>query len=236
MRHPKATFLFEGGVGSRIRGEFERNFNGWQKQVFAHVYQQPIREQLAVAGIDPDTISFVLLTHLHWDHAGVIKDFPLAPVRVTRTEYDGASKAASDGAVGTFAEQFNDPSTKWDFITFKDSSFGPFRQSLDLFGDQSIVLVPLAGHTSGQLGMFVTLRSGERYFFIGDVSWSASAVRMARERIPFARDVVDAAPEAARRGLIMVHEIARSNPALHIMPAHDYEALKAIRELPQFTQ
>ena len=71
VRHPRATFLFEGGVGSRIQGEFERNFNGWQKALFAHVYERPLLEQLQSAGIDPATIDFLLLTHLHRDHAGV---------------------------------------------------------------------------------------------------------------------------------------------------------------------
>ena len=231
VRHPRATFLFEGGVGSRIQGEFERNFNGWQRALFAHVYERPVLEQLRSAGVDPATIAFLLITHLHWDHAGVIKDFPGTKVRVTREEFDGASKAAARGEVGTFAEQFNDPAIQWDFVRFADASFGPFRKSLDLFDDGSVVLVPLAGHTQGQLGMFLTLKSGERYFFIGDASWSAKAVGIPRERIPFARDMVDADPEAARRELVLIHRIAQANPRLHVIPVHDGEALEALPKL-----
>jgi glyoxylase-like metal-dependent hydrolase (beta-lactamase superfamily II) len=231
VRHPRATFLFEGGVGSRIQGEFERNFNGWQKALFAHVYERPLLAQLRSAGVDPAAIDFLVITHLHWDHAGVIKDFPGTKIRVTQEEYDGALKAAARGAVGTFAEQINDPTIQWDFVHFANARFGPFAQSLDLFGDGSVVLVPLAGHTEGQLGMFLTLKSGQRYFFIGDASWSAKAVGIPRERIPFARDMVDADPEAARRELVLIYKIAQSNPGLHIIPVHDGEALEALPKL-----
>ena len=97
VRHPRATFLFEGGVGSRIQGEFERNFNGWQKALFAHVYERPLLEQLQSAGIDPATIDFLLLTHLHRDHAGVTRPFPLTrPLR-------SAARTGSTGAFETRA-------------------------------------------------------------------------------------------------------------------------------------
>jgi glyoxylase-like metal-dependent hydrolase (beta-lactamase superfamily II) len=228
VRHPQATFLLEGGIGSRIAGEFKRNFNGWQKGLFAYDADQPLLSQLKDGGIDPEKLQFLLLTHLHWDHAGVIKDFPGTPVRVTREEYEGSLKAAAEGSVGTFREQFDDPSIKWDFVQFTDTPFGPYRRSLDLFNDQSVVLVPLAGHTPGGLGMFVTLKSGERYFFIGDLSWSAKAVEIPTERIPFARGLADSDAEAVRRELAFAHEVWRHNPGLHVVPAHDADALKAI--------
>ncbi len=39
-------------------------------------------------------------------------------------------------------------------------------RSLDLFGDGSLIVVPLAEH--GALGLFVALADGRRYFFKGD--------------------------------------------------------------------
>jgi glyoxylase-like metal-dependent hydrolase (beta-lactamase superfamily II) len=232
VRHPKATFLFEGGIGSRIDDEFERNFNWWQKQLFGgYVHHKPLLRQLADANIDPDKLAFLLLTHLHWDHAGVIRDLPGKTILVTRDEHDGMLNEAA--GVGTFKEQFDDPSIKWSFVQFTDKAFGPFGQSRDLFDDGSIVLVPLAGHTPGGLGMFVTMKSGKRYFFIGDVSWAAKAVKIPAERIPFAEGLADKDAEAVRRQLVFIHELWLANPDLLIMPAHDDEALKAIPELPQ---
>lgn len=228
VRHPQATFLFEGGIGSRIAGEFEHNFNGWQKGLFAYLTDEPLLFQLKKGGIDPGKLKFLLLTHLHWDHAGIIKDFPGTPVRVTQNEYEGSLKAGAEGSTGTFREQFDDPSINWDFIKFADRRFGPYPRSLDLFNDQSVVLVPIAGHTPGGIGMFVTLKSGERYFFIGDLSWSAKAIEIPAERIPFARGLVDNNGEAVRKELVVAFEVWRNNPGLHIVPTHDFDALKAI--------
>ncbi len=50
-----------------------------------------------------------------------------------------------------------------------------FDESLDLFGDGRLVLVPLPGHTPGSVGLFVTLDSGRRLFFSGDTSWRLEA-------------------------------------------------------------
>jgi glyoxylase-like metal-dependent hydrolase (beta-lactamase superfamily II) len=232
VRHPKATFLFEGGIGSRIQGEFQRNFNGWQKQLFGNFTpDRPLVRQLADAGVDPGKLDFLLLTHLHWDHAGVIKDLPGVPVLVSRAEHDGM--LANPAGVGTFKEQFDDPAIRWRLLDFADKPFGPFKRSIDLFDDGSVVLVPLAGHTPGGLGMLITLKSGERYFFIGDVAWAAQAIRIPAERIPFAEGIADRDPEAVRKELVFLHELWLANPGLHVLPAHDLSTLRAIPELPR---
>jgi glyoxylase-like metal-dependent hydrolase (beta-lactamase superfamily II) len=45
-------------------------------------------EALAPLGIKPDDVSDLLLTHMHWDHAGGIDLFPKARVWVQKDEYD----------------------------------------------------------------------------------------------------------------------------------------------------
>ena len=81
--------------------------------------------------------------------------------------------------------------------------------------------------------MFVTKKSGERFFFVGDLSWSAKAIEVPAERIPFARDLADRDAEAVRKELAFTREVWRKNPGLHIVPAHDADALKAIPPLAQ---
>ena len=36
------------------------------------------RDGLAMLGVDPETVEDVIVTHLHWDHAGTLDDFPRA--------------------------------------------------------------------------------------------------------------------------------------------------------------
>ena len=45
-------------------------------------------DALAPLGIKPDDVTDILLTHMHWDHAGGIDLFPSARVWVQKDEYD----------------------------------------------------------------------------------------------------------------------------------------------------
>ena len=231
VRHPEATFLFEGGIGSRIAGEFERNFSGLNAKLFAYEGRTPALEQLRAAGLAPSDFNFVLLTHLHWDHAGIIKDFPQTPIRLLEAEYEGAVTAGKIGNPGFFPEQYMDPAINWDFVKLDPVPFGPFERSKDIFGDGTAVLVELGGHTAGSLGLVLTRSPKERYFFIGDVSWSAEAVSIPAEKTPFARSLVDRNREETARTVALLHEIAKANPGLAIVPSHDATAFAALPRL-----
>jgi hypothetical protein len=51
-------------------------------------------------------------------------------------------------------------------ITFCSTSYEKFDRSYDLFGDGTVVLVPLADDDHNAAGVFVNLASGKSYFFI----------------------------------------------------------------------
>jgi glyoxylase-like metal-dependent hydrolase (beta-lactamase superfamily II) len=53
---------------------------------FSRTPGQDPRNALAAAGVDPHDVEFVLLTHLHWDHAGNCDLFPEATVLVQEAE------------------------------------------------------------------------------------------------------------------------------------------------------
>lgn len=46
------------------------------------------REAAAALGIDPDEVKDLIITHLHYDHAGRIDEFPAAQVWIQREELD----------------------------------------------------------------------------------------------------------------------------------------------------
>lgn len=51
-------------------------------------YERTPVAALAALGIAPDDISAIVLTHLHFDHAGTVPDFPQAVVYLQRSELD----------------------------------------------------------------------------------------------------------------------------------------------------
>src|SRR5699024_11704266 len=50
-------------------------------------------------------------------------------------------------------------------LNFEDNgySYGPFSKTIDLFNDNTIILVPLPGHTIGQFGLLLNITNKKNY-------------------------------------------------------------------------
>lgn len=72
IRGGNRTFVVDTGFD---RKEAERR--GW-----AHTLDRPVEDGLRAIGVQPDAVEDVILTHLHWDHAGNHDLFPRARYHV----------------------------------------------------------------------------------------------------------------------------------------------------------
>ncbi len=61
-RNGRHTVLFDAGYGDKY-GKLDRNF--WELED-----GNPVLESLAALGVTPEDIDLIVMTHLHWDHAG----------------------------------------------------------------------------------------------------------------------------------------------------------------------
>ncbi|MWA05429.1 MBL fold metallo-hydrolase [Actinomadura sp. LD22] len=101
-------------------------------------------------------VRHIVLTHLDVDHAGGLLDFPNAKVHLSAAELEAARRPL------TAQERFRYHAAQWahgpDWVphsTAGDTWFG-FSAVRDLPGlPPSILLVPLAGHTRGHLGVAI---------------------------------------------------------------------------------
>ena len=230
VQHPKGTFMFEGGIGGDVAGKMQRNFNGFQRSIFAYTAEGTARTQLEASSVSVDDIDFVLLTHLHWDHTGVIEGFPEKEIWTTEEEFNWGRENGS-GADGFFPEDYLKENLKWKFLKFGNIKYESFDRSLDLYGDGSIVLIPLPGHTAGSVGMFVTMKDGSRYLFSGDISWSQKALDIPAKRPPLGQHLADKFDEELTASLVTLHHLKKKYPELQIIPTHDQAAFKDIERL-----
>ncbi|MBF6166220.1 MBL fold metallo-hydrolase [Streptomyces gardneri] len=144
------------------------------------VLDQPIARQVEALGFSRDDVRDIIVTHLDLDHAGGLADFPRAAVHVYRDELE-----AVEGAYGRREKiryrpvQF-EHGPKWSVYDESDSReerwFG-FRAVRELRGLPSeILVVPLAGHTRGHVGVAVDtgngwlLHAGDAYTFHGQMA------------------------------------------------------------------
>lgn len=98
--------------------------------------------QLAELGYEPEDIDYVIMSHLHHDHAGNIRDFPDAEFIVHKDELQYAGWA--DGIQQLFY-------LEGDFGMLRSDEFDvtAVEDRHDLFGDGTIETIPTPGHTPG---------------------------------------------------------------------------------------
>ncbi|MCJ8288837.1 MAG: MBL fold metallo-hydrolase [Crocinitomicaceae bacterium] len=232
IQHPKGTFVFDTGLGSQIEGQFHDHFSFLDRQLFKFTKLNSLKEILLENKFSPDSIDFIIPTHLHFDHASGIEDFPKATVWTTKEEYDHAfSEEATPPAF--IKEQYDADFIKWNFMDFDTSAYEIFNESYDVFNDGTVVLVKLPGHTKGSLGMFVNLKSGKRYFFTGDLTWAAEAFIKPAEKHSIPRKKVDGDRGKVKEFIVMVHYLAKEKPEINLVPAHDFNAQKGIAHFPE---
>lgn len=146
---------------------------------------------LSAAGIDPATITDVLISHAHGDHVGGLVTtqgtlaFPNAVIRMSAPEWTYARAGAEAAGAGALLAA----------ITPKVQPFEPGAQVTP-----SIRAVPLAGHTPGHSG-YEIVSGQERLLYIGDALHS-SVISVARPDLVNAWDEDAAAGVATRRALL----------------------------------
>ena len=110
----------------------------------------------------PEKIQHIVLTHLHFDHAGGLPDFPNAWVHVYQPEY--AALRRPRGLVERLA--YNKPDfahgPKWVFHDEPNARWFDF-DAIHLDFKPQMYLVPLPGHTRGHCG--VAIRDGSGWLF-----------------------------------------------------------------------
>jgi glyoxylase-like metal-dependent hydrolase (beta-lactamase superfamily II) len=178
-------------------------------------------------------ITGIILSHLHWDHASGIKDFPGVEVWTTKEEFDWAMRP--DAPEGPYIQsQYSGNQIEWRFIQFAEVPYENFEQSLDVFRDGSVVLVPLPGHTPGAIGMFVNLRSGKRLFFIGDTTWTVEGVRLPAHKFWVSSLLVDYDKKKIEEAILKVHRLTQEYHEMVIVPTHDDKVQGAVGFFPTF--
>jgi glyoxylase-like metal-dependent hydrolase (beta-lactamase superfamily II) len=117
--------------------------------------------QLAKHGFPAEAVRHIVLTHLHFDHAGGLPDFPHAQVHVHRREHQAFHHPRSwievaydraDAAHGPHWVLYDRPDADWMGFEAIRLPFTP-----------TMYLVPLFGHTRGHCG--VAIQDGDHWTF-----------------------------------------------------------------------
>ena len=128
--------------------------------------------QIAGLGFDPGDVTDIVLTHLDFDHAGGLDDFPGARVHLLEEERDAAMHPANWRQRRRYRRAQWGSMDRWlTYRTEGETWFG-FEAVCELEGlPPEILMIPLVGHTLGHAGIAVRegdrwlLHAGDAYFF-----------------------------------------------------------------------
>jgi glyoxylase-like metal-dependent hydrolase (beta-lactamase superfamily II) len=179
---------------------------------------QTVLAQLSERGIDAADVSVVIMTHLHFDHASALSDFPSATVLLTGSEWNAAQAPRAYLHGYSIAQLDPRPSYRTlDFSVAPEQSRGPFARALDVFADGSVMLVSTPGHSAGHLSVIVRLKDREA-LIAGDAIYTMATLREG-ERPWRSEDA-----QAFEHSLLAIQAYDRENPQALIIPGHDMAA------------
>jgi N-acyl homoserine lactone hydrolase len=223
IEHPEGVIVVDTGETARVSepGYLPRWSPFFRFAVRERVEpEEEIGPQLERLGIQPGDVRIVVLTHLHTDHAGGLHHFPDTEILVSRTEMKYAA-----GLRGRLRGYVNKPWPSWfrpTLIDLPPVPFGPFPASRRLTEAGNVTLVPVPGHSPGQLGIVV--EDGDHSVFLaGDSSYTEGAML---------RGVVDGVgsdEDAERRTHERIRAYAATTPTVYLV-AHDPETVIRLAE------
>ncbi len=228
IHHGADFILFDTGLGKNIEKQFKHDMPWWAQSLFPYELGTPAVEQLPLD--IRRSLSKIFLSHVHWDHASALQDFPGSCVAIATEEKEELKVVKT---TATFPSQFSSGSLKWCDFAWSIKPYEGFEKSYDIFRDQSAVLVPLPGHTYGSVGLFLTI-SARKYFFIGDLTWSLKALKAGKSKFWASSKLVDRSRDETLATLQKVKKMSEKNTDLIIVPAHDSEAQDAIGYFPRW--
>jgi len=187
--------------------------------------QDTLTAQLATLGYTPADVGTAIVSHLHQDHIGGLRELKAADLLVSADEWAELSKAGPE-LRGFLRRHIQLPGLKWHHITMEptgDPSLAPFTESLDVMGDGSLVLLPTPGHTAGSMSLLVRRGTKAPLLLAGDLTYGADILE--RRQIPGV---------GSRHGLAVttakVLALKEQMPDLVVLPAHDPTAARRLLE------
>lgn len=140
--------------------------------------------QIEALGYRAEDVRHIVATHLDFDHAGGLEDFPDATVHVMAREYDDAF-GPKHGIVARnrWRERQLNGVRDWRRYGARGERWFGFDAVRDLEGlPPEILLVPLPGHTWGHAGVALSGDDGRWLLHAGDAYFYRGEMRGARRR------------------------------------------------------
>ncbi|MBU2703492.1 glyoxylase-like metal-dependent hydrolase (beta-lactamase superfamily II) [Sporomusaceae bacterium BoRhaA] len=222
IEHPiRGPILVDTGISWEQAREHSRYYTGVAKIVldedeYILEPEEQIPAQLRALGYECNDISTIILTHLHEDHIGGLKYFSHAKVIVSKIEWENRNKKFL-GLVPQIYSKSILPIRNWQLVTYSSGAFYNFSKCEDIFGDNSLVMIPTPGHTTGHSSVFIQCGSYQ-VLLCGDILYTLRHLAVEQVRsIILQPELVQDYIESVQN-IVGLHQLI---PNLIVIPGHD---------------
>lgn len=177
---------------------------------------KPLLAQLAGIGYPPEKVTYLALSHYHFDHTANANEFSAATWLVTKVERD-AMFAAKPPPVTI-------PSTYAQLMTMKTIMIAG---DCDVFGDGSVIVKPAPGHTPGHQVLYLKLAQTGGVVLSGDLYHFPESRTL--QRVP----TFDFDPEQSLASRAAIEGFLRSAGA-QLWIQHDFLGNAKLRKAPEY--
>lgn len=162
VAHPKGTLLWDTGVlPDRLLASGGSVTQGNPGSSAMATVTKPLKTQLAELGYAPQDITYLALSHCHWDHTANANDFAGATWLVRQEERDAMFAQPPSFARCLTSETFSALKNSKTVILKRDE--------YDVFGDGTVIIKSAPGHTPGHQVLFLKLRKSGPILLSGDL-------------------------------------------------------------------
>ena len=179
--------------------------------------------QLAALGYTPADVDTTIVSHLHQDHIGGLRELAGSDLLVPAAEWAELHRPAPE-LRGFLRSHIQLPGLNWHQASLErtdDPALAPFTESLDVMGDGSLLLLPTPGHTAGSVSLLVRRTGKPPLLLAGDLTYGAEILQ--RGQLPGVGNRRLLA-ESTRKVLALQHQ----QPGLVVLPAHDPTAAQRL--------
>ncbi|MCL1829629.1 MAG: N-acyl homoserine lactonase family protein [Oscillospiraceae bacterium] len=216
IRHPEGNLLYDAACHT----DPERQARFILDCLRMTPEDEPVN-RVREAGVEPENVDHILLSHMHPDHFGYIDSFPNAEIIVSDNEFSGILK---DTATGKFPFdkdiiRFIQRKLKWRL--FDDSV--KFEKLFD-----KVTIVNFGrGHSYGMLGLLLELEEGNK-LLVSDAIYSSENIGPPLRMPGICRD-----PENWLKTMEFILAFAKENNA-EVWHGHDLAQFETLKKSPEY--
>lgn len=156
IRNGDRYLLWDAGLSSALVG------NPMTQGVFTATMDRSIVDQLADLGLTADDVTYVAVSHYHFDHTSQLADFPGSILLIGKGDWD-VVKATKE------PNPLVDPRPFTPWIGESIETVVSIAHDYDVFGDGSVLVKATPGHTPGHTSLLVRLPEKGDVLLTGDL-------------------------------------------------------------------